>query len=319
MGMAPHFPLRARALRGGWRVGAVLAAVLLRTLAAAAPLGAFWAEPLWGVSGASSGAAQAVQLAVAHAASVRGVGALAGNVYYCSLGSIATALAACVGRPEEVDLDAVLAATRAFAGDGRNDPVERIREQFVYILHGTEDATVAPGQSEVLEAFYREFGDAARIETMYTLEAAHTFPTDGYGNDCLVSRTPYLSDCRFDAAGEILRHVHTAAGNGSLAPPVAPVPANLIAFDQDEFGGLSMDETAFVYVPTACQAGAAGDAPCTVHVALHGCSQSRSFVGTVFVENAGYNAWAEANRIIVLYPQAASDVLLGNPNACWDW
>ena len=97
------------------------------------------------------------------------------------------------------------------------------------------------------------------------------------------------------------------------------MPANLIAFDQDEFGGLSMDETAFVYVPTACQAGAAGDAPCTVHVALHGCSQSRSFVGTVFVENAGYNAWAEANRIIVLYPQAASDVLLGNPNACWDW
>ena len=32
------------------------------------------------------------------------------------------------------------------------------------------------------------------------------------------------------------------------------------------------------------------------------------------------NAWADANNIIVLYPQAKASLLLPiNPNACWDW
>ena len=42
--------------------------------------------------------------------------------------------------------------------------------------------------------------------------------------------------------------------------------------------------------------------------------------------DAGYNAWADANHIIVLYPQAAPWLRLadpsqitGNPKGCWDW
>ena len=37
----------------------------------------------------------------------------------------------------------------------------------------------------------------------------------------------------------------------------------------------------------------------------------------------GYNAWAETNRIIILYPQTVGRPLIGlppqNPQACWDW
>jgi poly(3-hydroxybutyrate) depolymerase len=39
--------------------------------------------------------------------------------------------------------------------------------------------------------------------------------------------------------------------------------------------------------------------------------------GTTFVRNAGYNRWAEANRIVVLYPQA--EATPANPLGCWDW
>ena len=39
--------------------------------------------------------------------------------------------------------------------------------------------------------------------------------------------------------------------------------------------------------------------------------------------NSGYNAWADTNRIIVLYPQTVARPLMGlppqNPQACWDW
>lgn len=39
-----------------------------------------------------------------------------------------------------------------------------------------------------------------------------------------------------------------------------------------------------------------------------------------FVENAGYNEWADANNIVVLYPQARTANLgFANPQGCWDF
>jgi hypothetical protein len=49
-------------------------------------------------------------------------------------------------------------------------------------------------------------------------------------------------------------------------------------------------------------------------------------VGDDFYWGVGYNAWAEANRIVVLYPQVTAwdglfDVtgITANPKGCWDW
>ena len=36
-----------------------------------------------------------------------------------------------------------------------------------------------------------------------------------------------------------------------------------------------------------------------------------------YVRHAGYNEWAESNKIVVLYPQARATAL--NPKGCWDW
>jgi poly(3-hydroxybutyrate) depolymerase len=67
-------------------------------------------------------------------------------------------------------------------------------------------------------------------------------------------------------------------------------------------------------VPPGCE----GDAQdCKLHVAFHGCKQTVALVGDAHIRNAGYNSWADANRILVLYPQAASTWM--NPNSCWDW
>ena len=41
------------------------------------------------------------------------------------------------------------------------------------------------------------------------------------------------------------------------------------------------------------------------------------FIQKQFVENAGYNEWAETNNMVVLYPQSAKGT--GNPYGCWDW
>ena len=68
-----------------------------------------------------------------------------------------------------------------------------------------------------------------------------------------------------------------------------------------------------VYVPKSC----AEQPGCRVHIALHGCEQSREAVGDTFVKDSGYAEVADTNRIIVLFPQVKASTV--NPNGCWDW
>ena len=91
-----------------------------------------------------------------------------------------------------------------------------------------------------------------------------------------------------------------------------------------------LDDTGFVYVPADCEGGAAR---CRLHVVFHGCRQAAGYrqggpgspngdpFGDAFARHAGYNEWAEANRIVVLYPQVkpADDLFLPNPRGCWDF
>ncbi|CAL8078985.1 unnamed protein product [Orchesella dallaii] len=56
--------------------------------------------------------------------------------------------------------------------------------------------------------------------------------------------------------------------------------------------------------------------PCKVHVYFHGCGEGREFKGTSFVTRSNYLEVAEANNIIMLFPQTHSTAT--NPTACWD-
>ena len=73
-----------------------------------------------------------------------------------------------------------------------------------------------------------------------------------------------------------------------------------------------MGATGYLYVPKVCEKGR-----CRVHVAFHGCRQSAER----FARDAGYNRWADTNRLIVLYPQVEPswNPFAFNPRGCWDW
>ena len=60
--------------------------------------------------------------------------------------------------------------------------------------------------------------------------------------------------------------------------------------------------------------------------AFHGCLQYVDAIHDRFFRDAGYNAFADANHVVVLYPQATSwrrltdpSGLTANPDGCWDW
>ncbi|WP_207191754.1 extracellular catalytic domain type 2 short-chain-length polyhydroxyalkanoate depolymerase [Paracraurococcus ruber] len=354
MRLPAHAPAEARHTRPapqrpGGRRAALLAGPLLGlgllagTASAADRLGGYRVDPAQiSVSGISSGAFMANQLHVAHSATFTGAGLVAGGLYGCAvlaagpdgvqpLASLATG--PCMSAPALLQPAATYAGRiRDFAARGWIDPVEGLGRSRLYAFTGKSDRVVNPETVRRAVAVYGLLG-LPTVATSFSdaaLDAGHSWVTQAFGVACPDNRDPYINDCGYDQAGTVLQTIY-----GPLQPRAAQAAGALVAFDQTEFapGGQpaphGLWDTGYLYVPQACQGD--GAAPCRLHVVLHGCKQSAQALGDVFYRNIGVNEWAEANRILVLYPQARTvaasdfpvprpDALFNiNPEGCWNW
>ena len=312
------------------------------------------------VSGLSSGAYMAGQFQVAFSGSVAGAALLAGGPYGCARGAVSTAMynCSCPANPGALQRwrnllpglgcavlppavlavysDAALAANSA----GIDDP-RHLAAQRVWLFSGGHDAVVRPALVDAAQAFYRRHGLAdAHLHHQRVADAGHGLPAPDAPVLCSRTATPYLNRCPGqDAAGELLAWLYGVQPGQALLPALAPRAGGLRPFSQlpyrqaGVFDGL--DDSGWLYVPAACEAGAVaiGQPGCRLHVVFHGCQQAQRAsgpggrpIGRQFVEGAGYNRWAEANRIVLLYPQvlASSAVRVGstfalNPEGCWDF
>jgi poly(3-hydroxybutyrate) depolymerase len=312
------------------RFGSLAAVALLPlagpALGAPAPLGAYNVDPAAiSISGLSAGAFFAMQMGIAYSSTIMGVGIFAGGPYDCAR---QVAYVGCLANATPANA-AGLANLQAWSGT-RIDPVSNIARQRIYLFTGSADVTVGPKVTGQVEGFYVADGrllPAAQLKYEQLAGASHTFPTNvasSGDNPCNLSVSPFISDCGFDGAGAALQWIY-----GTLTAPPATPPAGAgatLAFDQAPYGGGAhgLAASGWIHVPAACTAATS----CRLHVALHGCLQAGSMVGQAFVDNAGYIRWADANRIIVLFPQAQADGTphltaasgwLPNPAACWDW
>jgi hypothetical protein len=283
------------------------------------------------VSGISSGAYMAGQFQMAHAKDVAGAAIIAGGPYGCA----ESAFAGLVVGPAATMLNASRAVSgcmlnamilwgvpnahvladkaRQRSEQGTIDPISDLVSDRIYVFSGTNDRTVVPGIVATAVEFYRALGvPQQQIKFVADLPAGHAFVTESAGGACEVSEKPYVVDCDYDQAGDLLQHIL-----GPLAPPVAKLQGSYLVFDQTPFtrdlGDAGLAQHGVVYIPEPCQAGG-----CRVHVAFHGCAQSRESVGDAFITGSGLARWAEANRILVLFPQIAASKA-NNPQGCWDW
>jgi hypothetical protein len=137
-----------------------------------------------------------------------------------------------------------------------------------------------------------------------------------------------------DLAGAILKHIY---GKEALASErVKTDEDDVLAFDQRRIferffptgwrgraQNASMAKNGYLFVPESCREGK----KCKLHVAFHGClqggktDQRLGHTGNLFSKFAGYNEWAAANDIVVLYPQVEGRQVPPpmNPQGCWDW
>ena len=284
------------------------------------------------LSGLSSGADMTVQFEVAYSSLVKGVGVIAGSPYYCAEGQqdratgVCTCFFACSG--ESVDLSKLVEVTKQNAVLGKIDNPSNMGRHRVWLLSGTKDQLVPQQKMDALSKYYTNFIDKGQIFYKKDLPTGHAMPTDLYGNPCDTEVDPYINNCRYDAAGEMLKWIY-----GDIQPRnEGKLGGSFIQFDQSEFipnpGDHSMAADGWLYVPAQCSDRSRA---CKLHVTFHGCSQYETYswwdysfpyyhsFGRKFVDHAGYNTWADTNDMIVLYPQATNSNAEGNLLGCWDW
>lgn len=273
------------------------------------------------VAGLSSGAYMATQAQLAYPDLFPNAALVAGGPYGCADGQLQLALSTCMKGVPAPDVASLVARAGKRAASGELGALKDLARAHVYVLHGRADATVAPAVAEAAAHFYDTLRDGTpglagmQVVDDGARDFAHNLPVAAVGDDCGKSVSPYLGHCNFDAAGAIFAQM--------FGKPVQPVAASaggkLRMFDQDalrpEGADAFLADTGYVYLPPDCAAGK----PCGLLVAFHGCKQDADAVGEAFVKDAGFNRWADAYDVAVLYPQTRASFAPLNPQACWDW
>ncbi|GHU11977.1 depolymerase [Betaproteobacteria bacterium] len=267
------------------------------------------------VSGLSAGGAMATQFHLAHSATVRGAAIIAGIPYYCARYSALRATTACMSPNMLARLPSVMtlvAEVDKQAAAHAIDTPAHLADSRVWLGVGSRDEVVKAEVVELAAGFYRHWLPAAAVRFETIPEAGHAMVTPDGGHACAETRTPFINQCgSFDTPGRLLAWLL-----GELKPKAEQANGELRVFDQGEFTrgerSVGMGDKGWVYLPQSCLGGG-----CRVHVAFHGCQQNDEAIDDAYVRTAGYNAWAESNRLIVLYPQTRRS--LTNPGACWDW
>lgn len=261
------------------------------------------------VSGLSSGAYMAGQVHLAHSSIFSGAAIVAGGPYYCAMGELSRGLGPCM-KGGELGVPALIDYAQQAAAAGTIDDLANLDDDRIWIFHGELDPVVDLGASQAAADFYAQLVSEDAVTLVTDVAVVHGLPALGAKQPCDTFGAPFLYDCDYDAAGEILKNLYHTLNERTSAD------GQLLAIPQPGFDAADMLEQAYLYAPKACTEGAA----CGVHVAIHGCTQSSDYVADAFAAGAGFNEWAEANQLLVLYPQVASSKIAPmNPYGCWDW
>jgi len=287
------------------------------------------------------------QIHIAHSAGVAGAALVAGGLYGVAVESVTAdgvtasatlATLRCMTPPVMLgDVGPYKATVETFAARGWIDQPSNLGRAKVYLFSGGSDAFVGSATVGMARDLYLALGVRPANVTFVdhsgpAAGAGHGWVTKTFGGACASNAPPFVNACGYDQAGAEF----SALYGPRLKPAAAAATGRIVPFDQSEFvsgrdalaNGLS--ETGYLYVPKACEAGA--PERCRLQVVLHGCTQSAETVGDTVYGKIGLDPWADANRIVLLYPQAhatnlseapAALVRFGpsalNPMGCWNW
>jgi hypothetical protein len=265
------------------------------------------------VSGISSGAAMAHQLHIAYSDIFSGAAIFSGVPYYCAENSLMTALKRCTENTDQaLPVEQFIAKIREGGEAGLLADPANLADDRVYLFHGSLDTKVSSLVHDATAKVYAGFIEPGRMRAVSDVAAGHVFPAMQAEHNCTELVPPFVGDCDFDGAGELLSFLYP-----DLVTPQAAAETGLLEAEIPGADDAYLMETGYLFVPPACNG--AGE-PCALHLVLHGCAQSSETIGTDFIAGSGYLPWAEANDIVLAFPQVRKSLVAPiNPHGCWDW
>ncbi len=142
---------------------------------------------------------------VAYSKLMKGVGVVAGGPYYCAENVVLAATTTCMTAPAFINLVGIESYMELVSGV-YIDNVSNLEGSKVYIYAGKDDTVVNPDVGRAAEALYINYG--TDLKTEYGIASEHCMPTKNYGNKCDYKGSPYINNCGYDAAFELLNHIY---------------------------------------------------------------------------------------------------------------
>lgn len=176
----------------------------------------------------------------------------------------------------------------------------------VYVMVGKYDKRVKPSGVKSGAKILGEIVGDDKIQTDYDQPVGHSWLSRLYGKkmETCSKKAPMQNCNNHDLGGKILKHIYPALTKPQWA---APGPTGLYWLSQKAYTGaktparIGAANWAGVYIPGKCHA---APSTCKLHVHYHGCNMGvTTWVKANIIKYGGFNDWALANDIIVLYPQ----------------
>ena len=284
------------------------------------------------LSGQSAGASIALQHLFSFSSQTSGAAVLAGSPYGCGVQTLHGITCYYGGLDDNTSIRYV---ERRHKQNLIDDPVH-LKNTKIVLFSGKRDFVVLPNVMKAVERQLNHFVDPSNIISFYNTSASHVWPTDKglcpcgaciWQNASGWARRPCcnVNNCELDFSGKMLMHLYSK----EVKPRTRAITRNIRWVDQWRYlpaiagngTGSTMLRWAPVYVPKGCQHDVD---KCHVHVNYHGCTnkpKSSSMASwwerLLWVHNIGLNEYAEANDLVIVYPQAAGSDDVGE--GCFNW
>ena len=284
------------------------------------------------VSGQSAGASAALQHAFAFSSIISGLTIATGSPYGCGVQQLHGVT--CYFGP--VDAGDMLRYARRRFEQGLIDDPRHLKDMPVLLFSGSSDYVVLTRMLRYVTEQLSAFKVRPPVQVFNT-SASHVWSVDhgscGCGACWLQNLTGMdtvdccnVNNCDYDLSGDMMR---TFFGERNVKPRAQQRKRGIHWIEQWNYlpptagppNRSTMLRWAPVYVPRACEGRVA---ECAIHVNYHGCtknppdsSDSGWHRRLVWVRSIDINSYAESNRIVVLYPQAAGSDSSGE--GCFNW
>lgn len=262
----------------------------------------------------------ALQHLFAFSSNVEGAAIAAGSPYGC--GGQTWPWVTCYSGG--VDVNSTVMYTKRRVERGFIDPIKHLRDTPVLLFSGKSDLTVLKLVMEETQGQLELYKTPSSISSVFNTSAAHVWSLDHgscrcgacafSGNESGICCN--VNNCGYDLSGDLLRRFYGA----KLMPRVtATAPLQWVRqWNYLPSGSVTSDSTllewALVYVPHACSA---VPSSCRIHINYHGCSYNRWYDRLLWAKNIDLNEYAEANGLVIVYPQAGGSDSIGE--GCWNW